>query len=381
MTTTHLHRFLLLVLLALSGLARGEVSYPNGDWREESIEEYRVKVVGGWVRVQRDYVFDQWQINARWNPLGFEKDLLDDSVKRITRNEAVFEKQGDAYVFGKRALIRAQPVLRLPPGSPQGSAPGDLTTSAGSTAGGGIVLDTVAGYRWSNRDGQWIDYDGEGKIVAYGDRNDIRVWLDYGLPGSPDAGRIVGVRDHFGRTVLTYAYDAGGRISQVTEADPASGSSVPTPSFTPRRLQLTWSGALLTQATDVLGHTTTHSYTGGTPARLKTVTDPEGRVRAIDYGPTGRVSKVTAPDGGITTYQYDYDKLKRVFYLRQDGPSVLAGTPVLELWFDADGREIRRDLNGATQSKLLQDSANRSQTYTDARGLVTVVTLDEFDNP
>jgi len=133
------------------------------------------------------------------------------------------------------------------------------------------------------------------------------------------------------------------------------------------------------------GHTTLHTYDSSTPPKLKTVTDPEGRILAIDYGPTGRVSKVTAPDGGVTTYQYDYDKLKRVFYLRQDGPaassSPSAGTPVLELWFDADGREIRRDVNGTTQSKLLQDSANRSQTTTDARGLVTVVTLDEFDNP
>jgi RHS repeat-associated protein len=374
-------QFLILTLLLVAGLAQASVSFPNGDWREESIEEYRVKVVGGWVRVQRDYVFDKWQINARWNPLSFEKDLLDDSVKRITRNEAVFEKQGDAYAFGKRALIRAQPVLRLPPGSAQGSAPSDLSAPASSTAGGGIVLDTLPGYRWSNRDGQWVDYDGEGKIVAYGDKNDLRVWLDYGTAGSANAGRIVAVRDHFGRTVLTYTYDASGQINQVLEADPASGSSTPTPTFTPRRLQLTWNAGLLTQITDVLGHTTLHTYDSNTPPKLKTVTDPEGRILAIDYGPTGRVAKVTAPDGGVTSYQYDYDKLKRVFYLRQDGPSVLAGTPVLELWFDADGREIRRDINAVTQSKLLQDSANRSQTTTDARGLVTVVTLDEFDNP
>jgi len=381
MNAHRLLQCLLLTLLLFAGAGHAAVSFPNGDWREESIEEYRVKVVGGWVRVQRDYVFDKWQTNARWNPLSFEKDLLDDSVKRITRNEAVFEKQGDAYAFGKRALIRAQNVLRLPPGSVQGSAPGDLTASASSTAGGGLVLDTVAGYRWNNRDGQWVDYDGEGKIVAYGDKNDLRVWLDYGTAGSANAGRIVAVRDHFGRTVLTYSYDASGQISQVIEADPASGSSTPTASFTPRRLQLTWNAGLLTQATDVLGHTTLHTYDSSTPPKLKTVTDPEGRILAIDYGPTGRVSKVTAPDGGVTSYQYDYDKLKRVFYLRQDGPTVAAGIPVLELWFDADGREIRRDVNGATQSKLLQDSANRSQTTTDARGLVTVVTLDEFDNP
>ncbi|HEY6898583.1 MAG TPA: hypothetical protein VI279_15100, partial [Rhodocyclaceae bacterium] len=351
---------LTLGLLLFAAPAQAGFTPPNGDWREE-VEEYRVKVLGGWIRVQRDYVFDRWQINARWNPLGFEKDALDGSIKRILRNEAAFEQQGDAWAFGKRALIRKQSITLLPPGSGEGTANG--------SPAGGLALQSAPGYRWLDRDGNWIDYDLEGKAVAYGDRNDLHVWLEYGQTGSADANRIVKIRDHHGRTVLTYRY-SGDQLVEVRETN-LDGSAG-------RSLALTWNGNLLTQVSDVLGNKTGYTYENN---KLKTETDPEGRTRTLTYGPTGRIQKVTEPDGGETLYQYDYDKLKRTFYLRADGPATPAGTPVEETWFDADGRLIRRDLNGKTISGLIQDSANKTQTSSDARGQSTVTTLDDYDNP
>lgn len=364
-------RLLLVLLLALSSLVQAEVSMPNGDWREEDVEEFRVPSIGGQVRVLRDYVFNKWQINGRWNALSFEADLLDGSVRRITRNEAIFERQGDAYVFGKRALIRPQTVQILPAGSPQGSVPGDLTsTTPDASAGGGVPLQNAPGYRWLNRNGDWIDYDSQGKIVAYGNRNNARVWFEYGPTGTADAGRIVAVRDHFARTLLSYRYTPDGYVSEVKDAMDQSAN--------PRRIQLTWSGGLLTRVTNVLGNVTTYTYENN---RLKTLTDPEQHTLTLTYGPTGRVQKVTAPGGGEVTYQYDYDKLKRVFYIRKDGPTLAGGSPVEEAWFNADGKEIRRDINGITQSSLLVDTGARVNSLKDLRGQTTTLGFDEFDNP
>ena len=74
------------------------VSQPNGEYREE-VEEFRVQAIGGAVRVVRDYVFDRWQVNARWNPLKFTYDNLDGSVKTIEINSAVFLPQGDGWAY------------------------------------------------------------------------------------------------------------------------------------------------------------------------------------------------------------------------------------------------------------------------------------------
>lgn len=357
-------------LLVFSATARAEVALPNGEYREE-IEDLRVQVLGGPIRVTRDYVFDRWQINARWNPLKFNLDALDGSVKSIDRNSALFERRGDAWVFDARALIRKAPVSVLAPGAGEGSAPASLdgATSSANLAGG-LPLATQPGYRWYQRGGQWIDYDQNGRIVAYGDRNDLRVWIEYG--SGPDADKIKKVRDHFGRTVLTWIW-SGDRLTEIRD-NPAliSGSNAP-----PRSIKYQWSGAQLTGVTDVLGHTTTYTWEG---KRLKTATDPEGRVRSLGYGPTGRIASVTEADGATTGYLYDYNKTKREFYNRITHPATAAGVRIEERWYDNDGRLIRSDLNGKTQSTLTIDTANRTRSSTDAQGRSTVTTLDEFDN-
>jgi len=364
----------LLAWLSLLPLAaRAELSLPNGDYREE-VEELRVKVLGGYVKVTRQWQEDRWHINRNWNPLTFETDPLDGSVKRIGRNDATFERIGssDGYKSGPRYLIVKRAVRFIPAGSGEGSAPTDLNGSTPEASlGGGIALGTdAAGYRFTDRDGNWIDYDSNGKLVAYGERNAVTTFLEYGSGNA--ASQLQKVRDHFGRTVLCYTY-SNGQISEIRD-NPAINPDDAPPA---RRLIYTWVNNQLTQATDVTGQATTYAYTGN---RLSQITDPEARVRQITYGPTGRVQSIREADGAVTSYAYDYDKTRRTFYVRTTHPATEAGTRIEERWYDADGYLIRRDDAGLTQLAITRDTASRTRTNTDLQGNPTVTTLDEFDN-
>ncbi len=145
-----------------------------------------------------------------------------------------------------------------------------------------------------------------------------------------------------------------------------------------RRVQYQWTDTQLVSVTDVLGYPTTYTWEG---KRLKTATDPEGRTRSFTYGPTGRIASVKEADGTTTGYLYDYNKTRREFYNRITHPATAAGSRIEERWYDNDGRLIRSDVNGKTQSTLIIDSGARTRTTTDPQGRSTVTTLDEFDNP
>ena len=358
-------------LLVFSATARAEVALPNGEYREE-IEDLRVQTIGGPIRVTRDYVFDRWQINARWNPLKFNLDAYDGSVKSIDRNTAIFNRRGDAWAFDARTIIRKQAVSVLTPGAGEGSAPASLVgATPASTLAGGLPLTNQPGYRWLERGGNWIDYNQNGLIVGYGDKNDVRVWFEYGT--GPDAGKIKKVRDHFGRTVLTYLW-TGDKLTEIRD-NPSLIAGNPAPQ---RRVQYQWNDTQLISVTDVMGYPTTYTWEG---KRLKTATDPEGRTRTLTWGPTGRISSVREPDGSTTSYVYDYNKTRREFYNRITYPATAAGSKVEERWYDNDGRLIRTDINGKTQSTLTIDTGARTRSSTDALGRSTVTTLDEFDNP
>ena len=362
---------LVACLLVFSATTRAEVALPNGEYREE-VEDLRVQVLGGPIRVTRDYVFDRWQVNARWAPLKFNLDALDGSVKSIDRNSAIFNRKGDAWVFDARTIIRKQAVSVLTPSAGEGSAPATLEgSSPASTLAGGLPVTNQPGYRWLERGGNWIDYNQNGLIVGYGDKNDVRVWFEYGT--GADASTLKKVRDHFGRTVLTYIWN-GDKLTEIRDSpNLIAGNSAPQ-----RSIKYQWADTQLVSVTDALGYATTYIWEG---KRLKTATDPEGRVRSFTYGPTGRVSSVREADGTTTGYVYDYNKTRREFYNRITYPATAAGSKVEERWYDNDGRLIRSDVNGKTQSTLTIDTANRTRSSTDAQGRATLTTLDEFDNP
>lgn len=100
-------------------------------------------------------------------------------------------------------------------------------------------------------------------------------------------GDLTAIRDNNGNTV-TLTHDAG-HVSRITEGD--------------RWIDLTWSGDLITKATDHTGREVNYAYNAA--GHLETVTDPAGRTRQYVYDDAGLVTTLTAPDGGVTSNVYD----------------------------------------------------------------------------
>lgn len=451
-----------LLVVAAAGIlpAHAQVEYPlnatglmsvtmNGEF-VVSEDDLRVKVPGGYVRINRDFDGVQWTINRQWSGLhsptaarafyasvgklsrctiydgintcdsgagqsgsvsssfgnllknrGSMRILNDEDFvagqapeelpEFLTRKGVGFSISSDRTSYSSsdypRFVIRPQQVLRLPasPGPDAHPARGNPRLSAG----------TVQGFRWTDRSGQWIEYDDRGRITSYGDRNDVRVWFQYG-----SHGQVERVLDDNGRTVFTLLYtDRDAEfVAEVRDHTPLDG--------TIRRVRYEYSDDQLVRVIDARGNVTRFEYSG---AKLSKVVDAAGRATTIHYnappvsrlayrasgsgGGSGarslvsgdglrgeqqrRVSKIVAPDGGETELSYDYDKLKKEFAMTVRYPETESGRRVLHVKVDSDGRLVSYEVNG----HVLQSSTGnrRNATYTDERGGQTTVRRDAFD--
>src|SRR5713226_6983159 len=332
---------------------------PTTDYSEDH-DDLSVKVMGGQIVIRRAYLDKQWYLNRAWAPLKLTFDSIDGSVKEISGLSNVYKKTADGvYTFGKRLYIR----------------------------------QTATGFRWANRTGDWIDYDAQGNITAYGGRNDVKVSFEYQTTNG--VSRLTGLFDHFGTKVLTFIY-TGNQLTAIQD-------------YTNRKVQYAYNlDGNLTQVIDVLGNIWTYVYTVNeftdqqcktqyeydsgsgqiikifdqcTPIivrdgfRLTSRTDPEGRILTQSYAANGFNAGQTQADGSKLQYSYDYDKAKKQHYVKETSP---AGK-VTERWYDADGNRIREVINGRTTSTLIVEP--RRRTETNERGLITIYELDEWDNP
>ncbi|WP_192631136.1 RHS repeat-associated core domain-containing protein [Lysobacter sp. OAE881] len=430
-------------------------------------DDLQVKVPGGYVRINRDFDGKQWVFNRQWSGLGrpsynkamypsigaFYSCTVVDGVSSCdttassgssiqfgnpenevqqTRipNDPYFGRNADgspasdphadqfvarmgvgftrssdgtSWVSSKhpRFVLRPQQVPALPV-----SAGPDAHPSTGRPGKGGMATVQVNGFRWTDRSGAWIEYDNFGRITSYGDRNDVRVWMQYG-----SHGQVERVLDDNGRTVFTLLYTGGNAdfISEVRDHTPFDGSI--------RRVKYQYDGdGRLRTVIDARGNPTSFDYgsldsvaydydggygapnTGGsgepTNARATTtsaatgfvvdtrrkvtkVTDAEGRVTEISYGVTARVGRIKAPDGGVTDFDYGYDKLKKEFSITARYPQTDSGRRVETTYFDQEGRPSRRDVNG----KVLMSTQGSwsSLSYIDERNNVTRIDRNNFD--
>lgn len=255
-------------LLFLVGLhpARAGVDFRTGEYYEESVDLV-VKVMGGRVEMKRVWYQRQWYINRNWNALKLTLDNQTGSARRIERN-------------GKRySRSRAGERFR---------AEYDKTT---------WIVEISGGYRWEDKQGNWMEYDRDGRLQRYGDRNDVTVSLIY------DAnGLRTGVRDHFGNQVIWYEYDASGRLTGLRDhLDPARS----------RRVVYEYTGDELGRVTDVLGQIWTYRYANG---NLVEIVEPEGRSRTVGYTVTGKVRETQRPGELPMSYTFDYDETADEFY-------------------------------------------------------------------
>lgn len=317
----------------------------------------------------------------------------------IARKGVGFTRSSDGLSFVSadhpRYVVRKQSVLVLP-----ASNGPDAHPAPGRPGQGGLSTTPINGYRWTDRSGEWIEYDNFGRITSYGDRNDARVWMQYG-----GHGQIERVLDDNGRTVFTLLYKDGGKfITEARDHTPANGSI--------RRVQYQYDGdGRLRTVVDARGHSTTFDYgkrdgstispdSSGSPGatagsgtssgsgsamvlpvdlrfQIVKVTDAEGRATQIGYDVTKRAARITAPDGGQTDFEYGYDRLKSEFSIAIKYPQTEAGRRIDTLKFDKEGRPVQREVNGKTV--MTTQGGDRAMTYVDERGASTQVVRDNFD--
>ena len=434
---------LALVCGAMAGTApaqaqqalEAQVRLPNGQWYDR-VEDLRVKVLGGTLRVVHQYDGYRWQINPAWNSLQFEFDNAysggfdggfgcsdcgagtggaaikytppetePDALSvneafggtripgtvlpvntppagaitveygplyAIARNSAWFNVDSALKTFAMSSDNRYTLKPLIPTAPPPDAAPAPGLGSVTATAEGGYAIrpdkqgaipDYVQGFRWEDKTGDWIEYDRRGRILQYGDRNNIRVSMVY----SGDV--LAAVKDHNGKTVLTFDY-SNGRISAIKD-NPDGGAQAQ------RVVRYGYNDkGSLASVTDPMGYVTRYAYDD--KERLSTITDPENRTRTFTYTATNRIKSVTEADGGKTEYEYDYNKTKREFYVKVSAPVLPDGQRRSRFYtYNTQGRLLKMQTNGRTDVEVTLDG--RNEKYLDENGLATEVNKNEYD--
>jgi RHS repeat-associated protein len=357
---TALRRLAAIALLGVAPLAHAQVTLPNGT-PDVPVVDLRVKVLGGWVTIDRQWWEGSWRLNQRWDPIQLGGSASGDggcmAYPTLTVQGRSYVGDGQSWLLENRYSARATEFF----------------------AGSDCQANRIRLVRWQDRiSGSWMEYERtdasqlQFRLARYGDRNNVTVSLIYNA-----AGQLSEIRDHFNTPVIRYTY-TGGQLTDIRDLPTAAD---PSPS---RIVQYTWGSTTwsgqtiptITKVTDVLGHATNYGINSG---RLETITDPEGRIRRFAYT-ADRITQYTDGMGYITKYVYDYDKLKKEFSVRITGPGTVAepGTTT-ELFYAADGKLNRRDIAGVTTYKRGQVDS-RTETREDSAGRKTTVVKDEYDN-
>lgn len=286
-------------------------------------------------------------------------------IEGYRRQSTLYVGAGGTYIFKNRYTLKKQPIQKL--------------AATALPAGGSVsfvgLTSVASGWRWADRAGDWAEYDDEGRISRYGDKNNNTVWLQ-----RDNDGRIVRIIDGgtaalSGNVIITLHYDAKGFLVQAKDW-PQAGNSLDLPQ---RTVTYVYDAqGRMTGVTDVRGYTTAYAYDD--KFRLVKTTDPRGGETKLTYEPEGNtVKSMTAADGGVTEYSSSWDNTKKLFYSKVTGPATAAGRRVEDYSHDRAGDLVRYEVNGRTEIEIKRDPAARTETQTNARGFATVYTQNEFE--
>ena len=317
-----LHLLILLMLFLMINTAAQADVIPTSGKYYETTEDIKVKVMGGFLTLQRTWIDGQWHFNRHWNRLRIVRNLEDNSIKEIDRNGDIYVKVDDAgklFRFGKKETIAV----------------------------------TESGYRWQDRKGNWINFDSEGYFLKYGDRNNVAVTLQY-----DEQKRVSGVLDHFNEQMLWYSYNDQNQLSEIHD-------------YTQRKVRYAYTGEKLTSVFDLRGNEWKYAYSGN---NLISKTDPENHATQFSYNANNQLIKIEDEIGVWREYGYDYDKTKDEFYFReQDGVG-----KVTESWYQKDGQMKQQALNGNAVFSMKEDGVNKIRS--DGLGNETKYEYDEWGN-
>ncbi|WP_167241480.1 hypothetical protein, partial [Massilia genomosp. 1] len=93
-------------------------------------------------------------------------------LEALRRKNELYTGEQGRYAYSNRTMLDKRAVNAVP----------DTASAAAYTqlAAGSMTLAPVKianGYRWSDKTGEWVDYNTQGQVVAYGDKNNNTVWM------------------------------------------------------------------------------------------------------------------------------------------------------------------------------------------------------------
>lgn len=290
----------------------------NREYQDDGAD-MRVRVAGGRATILRMFYEDRWHF-AFQKQLGFIQAADGSGVVTITRNSVEYNARDVA-----RTLFELK---------------------------GTTIRKTPTGYRWSQKAGNWEDYDLQGRLLAWGTRDKTIIQLIRGEGSSV----VTGMADRYGNTIYTFEY-LEGKLSKVTD-------------LAGRTVEYTWSGQNLTQVKNTMGGLKKYQYDGD--GRMTRKEDPSGKVIRIEYQ-AGYVSAVLGGPKGDQHFFFNYDASKREYYAQ-----IKTGGQTEEKWYDVNATPIKRAHNG--KSELEISTGRRDETRTDVIGRVTRREFDEREN-
>ncbi len=286
-------------------------------------------------------------------------------IEGYRRQSTLYVGAGGTYIFKNRFTLKKQPIQKLAP----------FALPIGGSVSFVGLTGVASGWRWADRAGDWAEYDDDGRISRYGDKNNNTVWLQRNAVGQ--IVRIIdgGTAAVSGNVIITLHYDAKGYLTQAKDW-PQAGNSLDLPQ---RTVTYTYDmQGRMTGVTDVRGNTTAYGYDD--KFRLVKTTDPRGGETKLTYDAEGTsVKTMTAADGGVTNYSASWDNTKKLFYSKVQGPETPAGRRVEDYSHDRAGDLVKFEVNGRTETEIKRDPVAKTETRTNARGFATIYTKDEFE--
>ncbi|MFC6980494.1 RHS repeat-associated core domain-containing protein [Microbulbifer taiwanensis] len=400
--------------LALSTLSIGSHSKPgiSSDGAQprtatsenmEDLEDMRVKVLGGYVRMTRRWTSNGWEWNSRWNPVqtyaeysGRDKaglggislgkvDAFDlyESEEKLAAKELLgkqyFRSQSVGAVgrFGRfQSAQQSAPIgisckqlyqfylyrnnLAYRPETFEVSDESlgciDETSSLFHSLLNNTITKEGDDYTWRDRKGNVIFYQG-GKIAYYHDSNGVRVSMDY------EGGRLKHIRDHLGNIVITYHWQsyqhnlgtAGTEtVHRLKRLEDYTGREVVYHYGEDQSNPLTY--LKLVSVTDVRGQEWHYSYQKpGANKKIvpSTLLDPKGQVTTFSINADGHINGYEREDGSGVSYSQSVnaDKVYKVTHSDKSGV-------VTESWYNALNMLIKRQVGGQLQFETAYEFAD-----------------------
>lgn len=336
-------------------LTQHTVNLPNSEYIEKS-DDMSVKVLNSIIKLNRTWKHGRWQLNPGWSNLRLVNDFLDDSIKYIDRDGEIYQRNGQSNIYTFRYEL---------------------------------IRQTATGWQWYDKLGNWIDYDKQGRLTAYGNRNGIQAQfiLD-------DEGRRLAIHDANNQLVYQFEYDENDFLTKVTDR-------------TGRHVNYSWSNERLTKVTDVLGYEWTYQYDNN--GQLIQRTEPDGGKINITYAystkaPTStmkgkpitlinatgvvsttekktdyniaRVGKLTDKTGNSTIWNVDYSKTKHLFTVTEDTPS----GAIITSQYNINSQLINYKINDVVKLKVETDGKYLKKLINE-RGSITTIQYDNNLRP